>query len=44
MIQVMITCDLPTIKNLNICALTLAMDDSTLDRMVFRHMSNKAYN
>ena len=35
MIQVMITCDLPTIKNLNMCAVTLAMDDSTLDPIVF---------
>ena len=35
MIQVMITCDLPTIKNLNICAVTLAIDDSMLDPMVF---------
>ena len=35
MIQVMIMCDLPTIKNINICAVTLFMDDSTLDPMVF---------
>ena len=35
MIQVTIMCDLPTINNLIICAVALAMDDSTLDPMLF---------